>query len=270
MKLYHYTTGLGLKGILESNEFHCNNISFLNDPSETFYFKSLIDKVLKNDEICKEVHTKLYNKALEDHYSMSTKFILSFCKNGDSLSMWNRYSKDEGYCLGIELDIENLNYNNSEKGYFIENLEIEYDKNRQLELISNLILKYLPKLNEIDEYNFDYESPSLYSLSLDYTADLLSFEHKFKHSAYKEEEEIRLVITVKDYCQEKNIIGYKVSNDGIFIEYFRLQILFEKILKEIICSPTSNQLKLQGLKSYIYNKYGFEKINITKSEIPYR
>ena len=89
MKLYHYTTGAGLKAILESNEFHCSNILFLNDPSETYYLKNLINEVIENNDVCKMVHNELYNKSLENFYANSRKYILSFCQNGDSLSMWN-------------------------------------------------------------------------------------------------------------------------------------------------------------------------------------
>lgn len=270
MKLYHYTTGAGLKAILESNEFHCSNILFLNDPSETYYLKNLINEVIENNDICKKVHNELYNKSLEDFYDNSKKYILSFCQNGDSLSMWNRYSKDDGYCLGIELNIDDLKQNNIEKDYYIEKLIVEYDKNKQLDIITRKILEYYDKLNQIGNYNYDYQGNPKECLSLDYTSDLLSLERRFKHSAYKDEEEVRLVVTVMDYCRDKYINGYKVSKEGIFIEYFKLKIFFENILREIICSPNSQGLKLQGLKSYINHNYGSKAIIIRKSEIPYR
>lgn len=270
MKLYHYTTGQGLKGLLDTNEFHCSNISFLNDPSEIDYVKKLVNKIVEENDLYKSIHSKLYHKSEEDFFSNPTKFILSFCRNKDSLSMWNRYAKDDGYCIGVILDIEKISTQIRNNDYFVDKLIVEYDIDKQTDIIKQIILDYSYKLEQIKHLNYDYQGCPLEELKMNYTFELLSLNQKFKHPAYRDEEEVRLVISVMDYCQDKSIIDYKISKDGTFIEYFKLNVNFEDILNDVICSPNSSEQKYKGIESFLNYKFGFEKINLTKSQIPYR
>ena len=105
MVLYHYTTGQGIFGILNSSKLHCSNINFLNDPSEETYFKEVLSEVLAASNECRAIHDKLYNQSYEEVILNPTaKFIVSFSKNPDSLSMWNYYASGNGYSIGIDID----------------------------------------------------------------------------------------------------------------------------------------------------------------------
>src|SRR5688572_14351294 len=113
MTLYHYTSGQGLFAIVNSGQLHCSHIDFMNDPSESFYFSTVLenvfDKVPKTKEIYSTLFNESYHRAVADPFE---KFIASFSMNEDSLSMWNYYSKGNGYNLGLDVDgIINNNQN---------------------------------------------------------------------------------------------------------------------------------------------------------------
>jgi hypothetical protein len=100
MKVFHYTTGQGLFRILNSQQLHCSNLRFMNDPSEEFYFDHLIKELLEQEEDLKFIYKNLYNPSYHKAVLNPTeKYIASFSKNGDSLPMWNYYSKGNGYIL---------------------------------------------------------------------------------------------------------------------------------------------------------------------------
>src|SRR5689334_19474832 len=132
MTLYHYTSGQGLFGIINSGKLHCTNVNFLNDPSEQSYFQQILAIVFAEYEDTRDVYSTLFNesfqKAVLDPFE---KFIASFSKNPDSLSMWNYYAKGNGYNIG--LDIDKIIEQNGDSNLAIQKIELIYDQKIQIE-----------------------------------------------------------------------------------------------------------------------------------------
>lgn len=112
--LWHYTTGAGLLGILESGAMYSTQVSCLNDSTEIRYaqllFKNALTGVLSKcigDERVKKFLTR-YMKLLEDSamspsHAPSPFFVACFSREEDSLSQWRAYCGGEnGYAIAFK------------------------------------------------------------------------------------------------------------------------------------------------------------------------
>lgn len=132
MTLYHYTSGQGLYGILNSSQLHCSDVNFMNDPSERTYFLDLLEIVFEKANECKDIYLELYNKSYQDAVTDPfDRYVASFSKNPDSLSMWNYYAKGNGYNLG--LDIDKIIEVNEGKELYIQKIELNYKRDKQID-----------------------------------------------------------------------------------------------------------------------------------------
>jgi DUF2971 family protein len=113
--LWHYTTGSGLLGIIESGTIHATHVACLNDSTEIryaskLYRDALIELQEKNAEDA-DAHLFL-NKVLEmtnedpaiPIHAPSRFFVACFSPQEDDLSQWRAYSDpggENGYAIGF-------------------------------------------------------------------------------------------------------------------------------------------------------------------------
>ncbi len=114
--LWHYTTGPGLLGILESGQIFATQVACLNDSSETTYatelFKSAIEKfseTLAPDDIGKTLLQHIKSEFREETGQASSSpskfFVTCFTTQRDDLSQWRAYSEvggENGYTIGFK------------------------------------------------------------------------------------------------------------------------------------------------------------------------
>lgn len=278
MTLYHYTSGQGLFGIINSEELHCSNVNFLNDPSERSYFQNILDHIFKDSSECKRIYDTLFNdsfqKAVVDPFD---SFVASFSKNADSLSMWNYYAKGNGYNIGLEID--DIIAQNRNTNVYIQKVELNYNKEEQIDRTREFILsqrnncdKYhdldkqiLNAQNEDDHYEYTHEQDNLIN---DFNTEVYKLKLGFKHQAYEREQEVRLIIS--EFEPEQKTTRFKISENGVFVEYFPLKLNLKSKLKSITIHPLSGQLHLDGTKKFLSSKYLDKKIEIKVSTIPFR
>jgi hypothetical protein len=279
-RAFHYTTAVGLKGILDKKCIYCSRIQFMNDPSEDSYGESIISEFVNSDKEMKKIYEILFNKSFEDSVLLGNgKYVASFSRNSDSLPMWNYYSKGNGYNIGFSLEEMVRQYNLSFPKASI--VDIIYDKDQQLDLLKEYftqfslkVEKYLELESEKEKSKFRNNESRYYELEYassriieDFTNGLYLIKHKFKHPAYSAEEEVRVLIeTDFDYSNYK----YRISENGIFVEY--VELLFEP-MNDIIrftLHPLMNELHVQGL-NLLLKKYGIESNgNVHQSYIPFQ
>ncbi len=267
--LYHYTSGNGLMGILNSSELHCSHILFLNDPTEHKYFDNVLEELFINSEDCKEIYSNLYN---ESYYGITYEFheyyVLSFSKNKDSLSMWNYYSNSNGYNLGF--DIESIiNRNNTTNKSFFK-IELVYDKTKQYNLLKKYIKSFkkelirLRRLNiDSDEYNHAEEL-----LIRKFNDGLIMYRFTFKHSGYSREEEVRILIAKPVNNGEES--SYRISPNGVIVEYIKLKIDIKEDLKTITIHPLGSDLHLAGINGFLYSIQTNDTLKVNISKVPFR
>jgi len=271
MTLYHYTSGNGLFGIINSSELHCSHQRFLNDPTEQSYFDNVLRSFLNNNEYLKTIYVELF---IRDYLldSSNQQFIFSLSKNPDSLSMWNYYANGNGYNIGFNIDsiIEK-----NDNRLIIEKVEMIYDFTKQQEMVKlfveNNIIDY-DKYNELtkqmtktgDALKFERFKDEQTEIKKSFTKGINELKTSFKHAAYKDEEEIRLIINQSNNGQ------FKVSGQGIFIEYLTLGMAPDKDIIQIMVHPLSTDLHVEGMKRFIKSKMPERNVTVIKSEIPFR
>lgn len=278
MILYHYTSGKGVFEIMNSKQFLCSNVKFLNDPTEQSYFDDVLNIVLNECPDCKEIYSELYDKYYCDVVFNSTdKFIASFSKNQDSLSMWNYYAKGNGYNIGFDID-SIIERNNSGKIY-LRKVEMIYDEIVQQQKIRDHILgskkeykKYLDISEKITKTNENQDYLALEGerneIEMSFNDGVFELMLSFKHQAYKGEEEVRLIIT--EDLVDKISSNFKVSEYGIFIEYIPLNLDLNEDIKSVTIHPLNGDLHFQGTTKFLASKVGYGKIKILLSNIPFR
>lgn len=280
MSVFHYTSGHGIKGIFDNGELHCSNINFMNDPSEKTYFYDLVDQIGKSSAICKKIFTELYydfyHKVL---LNSDGRFVASFSKNADSLAMWNYYSKGNGYNIELDLDsIIELNQSKDED-LSIQKIELNYDKELHLQELKTLLLSFekeyesfkklsVDKENAKDKDEFQAIDIKILHILEDFNFKINNLSLSYKHESYKSEEEVRLIASyaIRDLMNTK----FKVSPNGVLVEYFPIKLNLITQLKRITLHPLHNELHHLGIKQFAFSKIQTNKIDIVRSEIPFR
>ena len=281
MDSYHYTSSYGIFGIINSCQLHCSNANFLNDPTEQNYFDSILKEVISKNSACKNIYKILYNNSVESHIiNPFENYVISFCKNKDSLSMWSHYAKGNGYNLGFNID--SIIKRNNHNFFSIKKVDLIYSRPDQINILKRYILshkdnsaKYLllentktlaqknDARNSYDEANYEQDN-----YLIDFSSGLFEMKLKFKHEAFKREEEIRLVVCPDE--SKEITTSHKISSTGIIIEYVSLALKLSEDLTSITMHPLNSDLHTIGMKRFLNTKVNNKIIDIGKSEIPLR
>ncbi|HAH36819.1 MAG TPA: hypothetical protein DEQ87_13705 [Algoriphagus sp.] len=281
MKAYHYTSGQGLFGILNSQELRCTNLRFMNDPSEEFYFDQLMKQILeKKGDKFKSVHDVLFSESYRNAVlSPTERHVVSFSKNGDSLSMWNYYSKGNGY--NLEIDLNKVIELNTTYDLYVVKVEINYDENQQIELLEKLISDFKEKSERFKEgkirmkyaisENEYYEiMGEIDPIEMDYNERLEELKIAFKHPAYSREEEVRLIVSEVPGQNEGENVKFRISNTGIFVSYIPLSLGSCDSVSRITTHPLNGELHRVGIEEFLKSEHKLKHIEAISSKIPFR
>ena len=284
--IYHYTSPIGLNGILSNNTLRFTDRNFLNDYSEGRYvlelcLNSKFELLLPKEH---RVYFKKYCKILYENPSKKSRYIYqcSFSTQKDNLSLWNYYTKSDGikgYNIGfgtIDLTQNLVTHAESQnRGIKIFHGMVVYSKSRQKAIVQKIVNDFK---GIIEEHREDSEFCKLaIELLLEKVLFIGAF---FKDSHFIHENEYRLLIHLTPYwdndskCVKFLVIQKGASTyekNGLLIPY--LDIQFSKNnLKSVSASPT---LSFEETESNIRNAlkihgYNADAIQIQKSNIPVR
>jgi Protein of unknown function (DUF2971) len=284
--VFHYTTLEKFVSIIESQSFYFTNLNYLNDSKEYYHGVDLIIKIIKNYSTT-EHKRAILDAVVENitHIYKSPKYIACFSKNGDLLGQWRAYANNgKGIAVGFRTenipDFHALN---------ISPMNIEYNESVQTNVITEIItiaLNYFEEIKEVFDWTgYSYE----YLISTQIIETLEVFISTFKHPTFSEEKEFRL-----EYCVDGNM-NKKEDHQLMFRATENLIIPFLKIpysdpeydneyksldeqpslkkklpIEKIIIGPSLNfDLNYESIQNLLLT-YGYEKIEIVQSEIPYR
>jgi hypothetical protein len=290
--VWHYTTGKGLLGILESNSIWASNINLLNDATENIRAKQLIrDNVRKRIKLTgktakadyeaiinmmgKDVALKLalpqkeYKKRLRELLSQSVWsqfenniFVACFSQRKDSLSQWRAYTTVGGsYAVGFKKSsLMKLHANPAGKQGkdFVRRQfrGVEYYSKKKHDDVFDSFAQTL-----ILQWLLDDTEPEFWMSIL--IGDTAPF---FKDQAFAEEREWRLVCSVNlDYSG----LALRVGRSHL-IPYIEVK-LPEGLssIQEIKVGPgPSVKLDILALESFRDAKH--LSFGVTKSRIPFR
>ncbi len=289
--IYHYTSPESLQGIFETKSLFATDMYFLNDASEGMYVIELIQDNIKqlcqnNENLIKYVEKELRLLKIGKWTELVHNYTISFSMNGDSLEMWNYYTKGnsiQGYNIGFDIDklastiqIEILDdeghqiKRNTVKHLVLYQGKVIYDRNRQLELIESIFNKFYSKYNELgDEQMLSIVAHYMVSKAMNYG-------QFFKSKEFEIEEEYRFIFSTyllngQDNsekgipCNEKFRI-----HGGCIIPYQKCSFDKESILGVTFSPSLFSDMAEAGL-SRLLDQYGIKGDNrIKKSSIPLR
>ena len=282
--IYHYTSQMGLDGILKNRQLWANDIYMQNDKSEGIYVLSVLKQNIDSFGIQEDYKNAILRQiekvkvALQDRsyeYLKHRSFIVSFSTVGDELTLWNYYTKNEdsvGYNIAFDtkvlmnkikikklvLDKEiNVCYPGIMDADFHHG-KVIYNENEQCEIMKKEIEKFASYFIPNDDF-------CEYLL----VEKILWIGNFFKSSYFEHEQEYRLVFftgTDKEYPDAKEIAmeieGAKNKNH-IEVYYNPHSVL------SVTCSPTNELKDVKRAKEYMTSIYPNFK-NVNESKIPFR
>jgi hypothetical protein len=191
--LYHYTSQVGLLGIIHNRQIWATNILFLNDSQEAKHAMQLVqeninrfgeERKLNREEIqflenfsekLRIFHTPYYQK-------YGGVYTCSFSEKRDQLSQWRGYCPDgSGFSIGFDFN-SSLSFVVEKQSFTL--VKCEYNKNKQIEMIDDFLNKVL------DHF---YKSQMDASLDLEAWDDFFALAPILKHPKFEEEQEWRLI-----------------------------------------------------------------------------
>lgn len=264
---YHYTSIESFFNIINSNNVFCSNINFMNDSDEFEVFFKLVDKVIRNFR-WKSVKEKKDTEWLIDDIRevivknkdmfKQTVYVLSLCKEYDSIPMWRNYADSSGICFGVNYKKVVDLFNNQP---FITAYPVIYEEEKQINILNDIIRYCVDDFNNLRAQAIQKENGNevlaIIKLNKEYIANryrikmmviLYILASTFKDASFKYENEVRIIILNKmvlEYPGEKITsemnIGYRAIKDAI-IRYTELDFKENKIPIEnrIIISPLNN------------------------------
>lgn len=186
MDNFHYTSDLGLEGILVNRKMRLTLSTQSNDQVDTVHIYNLIreyrSELTINDEINDfkviDMILDLFLKYEEEvknppEIEKSNKsFILSFTTKGEDRMIWEAYTGNKGYCLKLS-ESKFIDYINSEIGqtniFKVANAfimqGIVYEEDKQVEIIKSILKD---KYEEYKDYSHEEFSSNIPTIIMPY------------------------------------------------------------------------------------------------------
>lgn len=218
--LFHYTNAIGLQGIINSGELWATHILYLNDAQE-FRFASRVIKAVFEQRVNAQTGPLRDNLGkLRDAYhsyisiqeSIADPFAVCFCAEGNLLSQWRAYAANgEGFAIEFEpkMLLDKALESDPEMPEGAKLLQIVYDEQRQQDLVRRAIDSLIAAMDTNDHERVLDRAPLMFAeMSL-----------CFKHNAFNEEKEWRLVFMRRS----APFLNVRIS-DGKLVPYTFFQI----------------------------------------------
>ncbi|WP_420595306.1 DUF2971 domain-containing protein [Deinococcus sp.] len=275
--LYHYTSSLGLIGILSNKSFWCTNAYYLNDTQELKHSIKLIEVCIKDftgglNHLEKYVLDMTYFM-LSDNSVRDAVFVTCFSESGDLLSQWRAYGENgSGYAIGV---------NSKHIGLYEDRKttlkKVIYDPSIQKSLINNAIHKILDLIRRSPELvsrkNIKGE-PDIEEICFFFSQQLFNYSLYFKDESFKEENEWRAISLIG---LENGINSIKVRTSGsLLVPYIETNLnSFDKDfpclpVREIVCGPTLVENLTEDSLYILLRKNYLSHVEVLRSRIPYR
>jgi Protein of unknown function (DUF2971) len=266
--LYHYTTQLGLLGIVQSEEIWATHHQCLNDRQEYLHAKELV-----LGEIEKRLTTARRNErpVLEEMLSALdlpghedvNLYVASFSEQRDSLSQWRAYgAATSGFAVGFQCDRLVL-----PDGFIL--VRCIYDQTEQDKIVQAIVSEVLARSSR----------PALFSVaSVHLRLILHTLALTLKHPKFKEEEEWRIISPVlMDLAPafpvvEETKLAFRPGK-SVLTPYrcIPLKDAGDRFpLSQVVVGPNPNPQQARRSVQSLLNSKSFNGVTVLDSDIPYR
>lgn len=267
--IYHYTNAASLQKILASGEFWCSGIAHMNDTSElihgTSYARRCIEEAAKRGGEFARFAPPLLKTLDEPVRDLAQFFIGSFSHARDDLCQWRAYGDDaRGYMLGFDrAQFEEVA--KVESGIHLQSFHLSYDDAPLKALHTRLVDTALQLVPTIATH--------MGALAMELASDIVRTALLFKHSAYRNEQEYRLI--------EIHAKGAPLGNrhrerkrDGTMVPAVAINWRDKgrSALTSIMIGPAANEARAREVVNSCLQADGFHvnAVNVSKSPIPFR
>jgi len=263
--LFHYTGFDSLISIAQNKELWATNIHYLNDYEE---FKNALEIAKNHVKASQKGQSKETINFLQNMYDRIDTIenvnlhIVSFTANGDLLSQWRAYCPNGGVSVGFRYD--DLRTLANQNAFTIH--KCIYDEKIKQEIMKEVVDTHL---------YFFKEGEDVDQLLLGFITVLATVAPCFKHQAFEEEKEWRLISDLISVHDPK--IGIRARTNTMIPYYrFSLEGLPNKKEKQNLCfdryiiGPSANIKLASSAFGYFLNKYNLSYDHWRDSQIPYR
>ena len=283
--LYHYTDGRGLKGIMESQTIWFTDYRHLNDPSELVHGLEVAHDVIRLLETGADKRVRYFLDYLrrifiEENFSeMLQFFIASFSDDRDDLGQWRAYADNgRGYAIGFaprQFQETDKFDRTADENVFVG--RVIYDMRTFTErhhiAIDEAIRIFLETINANAKLIEDHSVgiPFMQKFATEIIASPLIWNClTSKHPAYKNEREVRLIITGLQN-QLMQYVETRTRNSEI-IPYIahKIPVRDPHNIVEIVVGPASPPGSESSIRAMLASLGIEANIEITRSNIPYR
>jgi hypothetical protein len=289
--LFHYTTAIGLKGIIEENYLRASSAYFLNDSSEIDYGCGVVDAVLgkwrpTNAVSQRAVHElrDLFTNENSRTQRIKSIYVACFCDDGNLLSQWRTYGQVGGYSIGFPFSGPGLTSGITPEPntYTAQLINVEYDKDAQAARCKNVLDEVLSILEDNTVAQsllaLEWHAQAGYSLFVRCLEELLLDEVMgLKHEAFKAEREWRLTVRPRSLVKQGTDDGGLTSppiyfdvSKGIFVPYVKLVPAGQNKLpiRCIRFGPSLDKAKSEVSIGMFLEANGFQGVTLAGAEIP--
>lgn len=275
--IYHYTTDVGLWGILESGKLWLTDIFALNDPSEVQHGFDLATKILDEKAKNGPTETKIFSEDFKNALNngklrrIAHFFVCSFSKNGDDLGQWRSYSDNgRGYALCFDTaPIDAACTLASGRATFPVGYSDDELRNIHIRIIEKAYdLISLPRGKGLSGDNIVAYWSQLHTNLAKHVIHASLF---FKHEAYKNEQEYRFLEVHSVHPQPD--VKYRARHYSL-IKYkeFDWKCAGLDVFKKIVIGPAADFEKSKRFAKDCLREAGIDLADdaITQSQIPYK
>lgn len=269
--LYHYTTGPGFLGIVESKEIWATSIHYMNDAKE--FSLALEGAYSRLQTVRGEVNLGdelgLLDRMVEDleRVEQVNICLASFSELPDQLSQWRAYAGDYGFSVGLRS--ERLRDVAGEQGFFLAPCIYNYQAQEKIvaEIINFHIEEFRRQLIEQPDTAVDTLRNDV---SWQFVNRLARHAPILKHASFAEECEWRLISnpTQIDHPQ----MAYR-SGRSMIVPYFRVRFYRANDpldLGAVTVGPTPHPKQARTAVSNVLVKHGVTGWTVKATSTPYR
>ena len=269
--VYHYTSPLGLKSILEHRELWASDYAFLNDKSENHYLYEVLQAVLVQERLRNKLEP-LFLQKVEALISQKTqiatrpyyRYICSLSSQPDCLELWNYYTKTAsgaGYNIGFSCHALAQAISRSDTAE-AKCASVLYDFEKQRHALEIALIGYN---EDFAAATLDEERETVFT---EFTESLETLSAFLKHPGFAGENEVRICITHKASPSLPRKVNYRESN-GIFIPFVPICFPMDAV-KSVGLSPIRQEaLSSNGIASMLLD-LGYSNVSVEPSKIPLR
>lgn len=264
--LYHYTTSVGIAGILSSGHLRATNFSFLNDASE---FRYGVNVVLERFEAEARKRTPQNtwpllvgvggDVLLREMVSLSETYLVCFTERRDDLSQWRGYGGGtDRFCVGFDV-ARLLN------GVNCSFAPVTYSRRKQLRILDAYINTTYAELERSGLQKSDPLIAATVHVLCRWIIEVLSF---FKDSHFSSEREWRAVQNLDRISKDEL---YFDTTTGTIRPYIRLFETDTNLpITEIIVQSARQDERARKSIELLLRRYGYDGVKIFDSKVPFR